>query len=248
LFTVLLGVIELLAPEAVGSGGSFLTQRLALFPAYGALMWLGRQHLRRGELIVAATVAVVAAVGLGAVRHDELRHIELVAADQAAIVNCVPRGATIVQSNLADVTFGSAGRIDALTSETGRLAAERDGIDLANYNWEVPFLLQRFRPETNPYTYLAVGRRFHRVPPVLKFAEFERATRNSVDVVVLWARPRMTDAARRSSTWRRFDRSLRTRYRRTARSPLGWWEVWTRAPLSVTSVEPRDSPSDCLES
>jgi hypothetical protein len=241
LFAVLVALIELLAPEAVGSGGSFLTQRLALFPVYGALIWLARQDLRRSELMAGAVVAVAAAFSLAGVRNDELRQIERISADQAALTPCVQRDATIVQLDLARVPLGSAARIETLTNEAGRFAVARRGIDLANYQWTVPFSPQHFRPETDPYEYLAVGHAFHHVPPDVTFGRFERATGAGVDVVVLWARPAVTDAERTTKAFENFERSLRKRYHLYARSPLGWWEVWSKRP--GTCARPRATAS-----
>lgn len=116
-FTLSAALVTVAAPDAVGSGGSYLSERLVLFPVLGVLIWLSRQSLRTVHFVTGAAVAVVAAAGLALVRYDELREIERIADDLAVTIPCVGRQATMVQGNLADVRVGSAGRIDALTAE-----------------------------------------------------------------------------------------------------------------------------------
>ena len=218
------------APDSVASGGSLLSRRLVLFPVLGALLWLSRQQLSRNLLIAAGVAAVVSAIGLASVRYDDLRRVERAAEDLEAITSCVERGSTIVQGNLAYVSFGSGAVLDPHTAEAGRIAAARDGLDLGNIDWDVPFWLQRFRADTNPYTHLIPAGSFvEDVPPPFDFASFEDVAGQPIDYVLLWGRPEMTAETRRSRTWQRVDGELRREYGLAARSPLGLWEIWSRA-------------------
>lgn len=227
-FTLAITVVAMFAPHSVASGGSELHPRLALFSALGAVLWLSRQQFRRALLIGAAVVAIVAAAGLAFVRYDELRYLERVANDLSAVTPCVERGSTIVQGNLAYVPFNSS-KFDPDSAQAGRVAAARDGLDLGNGDFGVPFWVQQYRSETNPYIHLALpGTVPGDVPPPLDFDAFERATGRYVDYVLLWGRPEMTDETRISPSWRRFDRELRGEYSLARRSPLGWWEIWSR--------------------
>ena len=229
-FTVLVGAVAILAPDAVASGGSLLSRRLVLFPVLGVLLWLARQQLSARLLVGAGVAAVVAAGGLAVVRYDELRHVERAADDLAAITSCVEPGSTIVQGNLAYVSFGPGAVLDPHTSEAGRIAAARDGLDLGNIDWDVPFWLQRFRAAKNPPRHLVTEDRFvEDVPPPFDFASFEQSVGEPIDYILLWGRHEMTTETRRSAAWREVDRELRERYGLAVRSPLGWWELWSRA-------------------
>jgi hypothetical protein len=228
-FTVAVGLVTILAPYSVGSGGSILAPRLVLFSVLGAVLWLARQRLSPRHILAGGVVAAVAAAGLAVVRYDEHRHMERVAGDLEAITACVARGSTIVQGNLAYVPF-SYSEFDPHSAEAGRVAAERDALDLGNSDWGIPFSLQRFRPETNPYTHLVEpGAFIEDVPPPLDFEAFERRTGTRVDYVLLWGRPKTSEQTRASSAWSRFEEDLRSDYALARRSPLGWWELWARA-------------------
>jgi hypothetical protein len=227
LFVLVVFAVALLAPSEVESGGSLLSERLGLFPILGVMLWLSRQRMPAVTLVAGAAVAAVAAAGLLAVRYDELRQVEHAVDDLSALAGCVDERSTIVQANLADVSFGDARRINTLASEAGRLAVAREGLDLGNEEWGVPFSLQRFRPSASPFRHLFFPQRYiWEVPPPLDFRAFER-TGNSVDYVLLHGRADMSDDTRRSDAFRRFDRSLRRRYRRSATSRRGQWELWS---------------------
>ena len=226
-FTIIAVLLTAVAPDAVGSGGAFISQRLALFPLFGVLIWLAGQDLRRSYVIAAAMVAIVAATGVAIVRYDELNQAERIGRDLTAIGWCAEDGRTIVQGNLARVPFGSLGRIDLFTNDASRLAAASDGLDLMAVDLRVPQWLQRFRPETSVAEHLtpptAHGIDF---PPPLDFAAYERSTGLQIDHVLLFGRPAMAQTTRASSSWQRFDRSLREHYRLEGRSPERWWELW----------------------
>jgi len=243
LFTLAAALVAIVSPYGVGSGGGQLPERLMLFPVFGVIMWLGRQQLRKVELEVAAAIAVVAAFGLAAVRYDQFQQLDRIASDLVALERCVPPGQTMIQANLASVPFGSLNnkRIDPLVLEVGRVAAARGGLDLGDIEWHLAYSIQRYQPAADPFTYLPArvathyseqdaGKVLEEVPPPLDFGRYERATGRRVDDVFLWGRPEMTAETRDSRTWRGFDRSLRAQYHRYARSPLGWWELWSKRP------------------
>ena len=230
LFILATSAVSIVAPDAVGSGGKQLSYRLVVFPVLGALIWLGRQGLRAEYLAAGGVAALLAAGGLAVVRYDDLREVERIADELTLTIPCVEREATVVQGNLAQVSFGSAGRIrGALMAEAGRVAAARDGLDLGNIDWALPFALQRFRPHMDPRVHLVTrpGVSVEAVPPPFDLRAYERVTGEPVDYILLWGRPMMTRETRASSSWQRFDRSLHARHHLSVRSPDGWWELWT---------------------
>jgi hypothetical protein len=242
-FTVIVALVAIAAPYSVASGGYVLSQRLALFPVLGAMLWLSRQRLPESYVLAGALAAAVGAAGLAVVRYDDLRQTEEIVDDLSAITSCVRPGSTIVQGNLAYVPIGSS-PFDPNSAEASRIAAARDGLDLGNSDWGIPFSLQRFQAEVNPYDRLVRSGAFvEDVPPPLDFAAFAR-TGSRVDYVLLWGRPRMTEETRLAPEWGRFDAELRSEYSLAQRSPLGWWELWSHGSPDcgaiASSLEPED--------
>jgi hypothetical protein len=234
-FVVVVAVVAIVAPYSVASGGYVLSQRLALFPVLGAVLWLSRQRIPSSYVLAGAMAAAVGAAGLAVVRYDDLRQLEEVVDDLSAITPCVRPGSTIVQGNLAYVPVGSS-PFDPNSAEASRVAAARDGLDLGNSDWGVPFTLQRFRARVNPYDHLVRSGAFvEDVPPSFDFASFAR-TGSRVDYVLLWARPKMAEETRLAPAWRRFDTELRSEYSLERRSPLGWWELWSHGPADCAGV------------
>jgi hypothetical protein len=224
-------VLAIFSPEAVESGGSFLSQRLALFPALGGLLWLSRQRLTGRELGAAAIFAVVAAVGLIAARDTELRELERIARDLAPVTACFPRGQTVVQADLARPYAGSLDRLRPLTAETGRLTAPTDSLDLGNIDWAVPFSVLHYKAAVNPYVHLVdEGGFVEEVPPPLDFERYERRTGVPVEAVLVFGRPRADPATLASARHQAFDAQLRDMFERVQISPGGWWEAWLRKP------------------
>jgi hypothetical protein len=229
-------VVATFSPEAVASGGSYLSQRLALFPALGGLLWLSRQRLTQREFGLGAVVAVVAAGGLVAARDAELRELERIARDLAPVAACFPERQTVVQAALARPRAGSLDRLRPLTAETGRLTARTDGLDLGNIDWAVPFSVLHYRDATNPYTHLVdEGRFVEQVPPPLDFERYERRTGVPVDAVLVFGRRAADEATLTSGRYEAFDAQLRDMFDRVQTSPGGWWEAWLREPQVGTS-------------
>jgi hypothetical protein len=226
-FTLVITLVAVLAPDSVGSGGSLISQRLVLFPALGAVLWLAGQRLSSTQVRAAACVALASAAGLAIVRYDDFRQLERVAQDLEPLIPCVEHDSTIVHGNLAPLFVGSLVRNSFLDLETGRVSAPTNGFDLGSLDLGVPQWLQRYRPATSPLEHLvASGAYIDESPPPFDFAAFERATGKRPDYVILSGRPAMTRETLESDTWRRFDPSLRERYRLVSRSPERWWELW----------------------
>jgi hypothetical protein len=226
LFVIASTAVAVASPEEVASGGSYLSQRLALFPAFGGLLWLARLPLGRREVLAGAAAAVVAGAGLLVVRHDELRSVARIAVDLDPLTACVEERSFLVQANLSTPRFGSLYRLSALGAETGRVTARTNSIYLGNIDWAVPFSVFRFRPEADPYVHLVdPGAFLEDAPPPFDFARFER-TGIPVDAVLVFGRPGADAAMLASAGYRRFARQLRERFTQTALSPEGWWELW----------------------
>ena len=242
-FTLVITTVAMFAPDTVGSGGAFISQRLALFSALGAVLWLAGQRISIAHIKVAACVAVASAAGLALVRYDDFRQLERVVQDLEVLVPCVDNNSTIVQGNLAPLFVGSLARNLFLDLETGRVTAATNGLDLGSADLAVPQWLQRYRPANSPLKHLVPsGAYINKSPPHFDFAAFERKTGTRPDYVILSGRPAMSRDVLSSRAWRRFDRSLRERYRVVSHSPERWWELWAAADVVTQQGARRACP------
>ena len=240
LFALLVVAGAVAAPSEVASGGGVLTQRLALFPVYGVVLWLAAQRPSRAVVTAVGVASIVAAVGLAALRLPAHRALAADVRDIEQVVPCIGLAATMAQVNLAQVVAGSADRARFLTHETGRVSAATRGLDLGSPSWEVPFYLLRFDPRFAAAGSLIPARAtMLAVPPRIDPARYERATRGRLDYVLLFGRPLATPAVLQSQRWRTFEGELMRRYRRVAVSPRGLMEVWEHPGVAARGASRR---------
>jgi hypothetical protein len=71
---------------------------------------------------------------------------------------------------------------------SGYVAAQRNAVDLRNYEARTDHFPVRFRPQLNPYKHLAVGQGLDQVPPKIDIANF-RKHGGEVDYVLIWGIP-----------------------------------------------------------
>ena len=148
---------------------------------------------------------------------------------------CVARGATMLQAilHLPDLDHPEW-RMDPLSGEAGRVAAQTGGIDLGNIAWSVPYYLQRFRDDRDPFRLIPTPRgAIEAIPPSFDLDGYEQRTGGRIDYVLVTGRRRATDEVLASSEWRRLRADLRRGYRLVHRSPRGWAETWERRVASV---------------
>jgi hypothetical protein len=71
---------------------------------------------------------------------------------------------------------------------SGYIAAQRNALDLRNYEARTDHFPVRFRAKLNPYKHLAVGRGLDEIPPKIDIANFRRQG-GEIDYVLIWAIP-----------------------------------------------------------
>jgi hypothetical protein len=71
---------------------------------------------------------------------------------------------------------------------SGYIAAQRNAVDLRDYEARTDHFPVRFRPELNPYKHLAVGKGLDQVPPKIDIRNF-RKQGGEVDYVLIWGIP-----------------------------------------------------------
>ncbi len=238
-FTLIGSVAVVFAPFQVVSGGSFIYQRLALFPIYGIILWIAAYRVPRRLLISAAAISLVAATGLALTRLPTYRKLDSIVTDFMAVKPCLAPGSTMIQASMALALPASDVRLDPVTDETGRLAADLRGLDLGSIEGSVPFYVLQFRPPLDPQTHLVLpGQYIEGIPPPLDPLGYQRRTGGRVDYVLLFGLSHASASALRSPAWAAFRRELGSGFRLVAVSPRGWVQAWERRGSSA-AVEGR---------
>ena len=228
-YAVLSAAVAMIAPGEVKSGGSFIPERLTLFPVYGLGLWLAAAGL--GSRAVRAAVLVWAAIAIGfhAVRMPTFLDLSRKAEEYVSVAQCLATGATMVQVNLSLPASGSLARTDPFTEETGRLSALTRGHDLGNFEGSFPFFLFKNRPENDPFVYLATSPTgFEYLPPSIDLDAYARRPGGLVDQVIVFGRPDADAATLASAEWELVSRQLTAGYRLAAVSSGGLVEVYVR--------------------
>ena len=248
-FAVVASAVYVVAPSDSPSGGSFLLPRLALFPVYGALLWIAAHAIGVRWRRVGAAAALVVAVALTVLRLPEHAYLSRLVRDYTSVAPCLAHEATMIQVSLARADPGSLRRTDPMIAETGRLSSLTDGLDLDNVDASVPFYLIRYRPETDPFLYLQTNvgvfnSGFQTVPPVIDPIGYEQRTGGRVDYVLVFGRVDAESSTLASPQWARLRSELEAGYRRVAVSAMQLLEVWERdeTPAAAAGVQQRARP------
>jgi hypothetical protein len=228
-YAAVAAAIAILSPASVESGGSYIPQRLALFPVYGVALWLAAVNLPRWTTRTADVGWIVIAAVFLVARLPVTMALSADAIEYEALAPCVALGATMIQVNLSLVPRGSLALTDPFTSETGRIAAATQGHDLGNFEGAFPFFLIENHAVNNPYVWLLTrGDGFYLPPPGVDLDRYRTRPEGVVDYVFVVGRPRATLQTLAASDWTNLDRELESGYRRVEVSSSGLVEEWER--------------------
>lgn len=236
-FAVLAGLLALVAPSDVSSGGSFIPERLTLFPVFGLALWLASARLPAwvGHLASAAWIAV--AIAFFAVRLPTYLDFSGVEQDYMSVAACMADGATMIQVNLARYPSGSLARTDPFTEETGRIAALTHGHDLGNFEGSFPFSLFRNRTDNDPFRYLlTTADGFESVPPGVDLQAYATRPGGEVDYVIVFGTSEATASTLASTAWSTLSAQLAGDYQLVARSSGGLATVYERTGSPVAAA------------
>jgi len=184
----LLVLLYFVAPRRI-AGGSYLNERLALFPFLVALLWLATlaysERLRRAVQLTAAALAV-AALSFHLATYVELR------APLAEYLSAAPR--LQPDHTLLPLSFASQGwglsrlrpRTKVFLHTASYLSAERGAPSLANYEGNYMHFPLIYRDAVNPFVHLAREQGLEGDPPCLDLEAYARETGREVDYVLLW--------------------------------------------------------------
>jgi hypothetical protein len=231
LATLALTALVFVAPQGM-AGGTFLLPRLALFPAFGALLWVA--CLRLPALIVGiagsvgAATSVLLLVSLGfSYRDANARREEYVSA-----APLIERGSVLLPLNYGWAT-GSFPRVDVFAHVASQVAVARDSIELTYFQGSAPGIFPLdFETRRNPYRIL--GRTHENVPPCADLFLYEAESGQRIDYVLTWREPPGETGV---SCVDQALRQLRTGFTLAHASPRGLARLWRRrdpVPLAAT--------------
>ncbi|HXX35166.1 MAG TPA: hypothetical protein VEM15_11900 [Thermodesulfobacteriota bacterium] len=236
LLVVVLGylLIYLLAPNAI-SEGSFITDRLNLFPFFGFVLWFGVQpylrSVKRGIVVVAIVIAA-ASLGLHTLKYSELNHY---LTEYLSGINLIEPNKTLLPLTFDSRGHGPDGRVLSLKVRpflhaSGYIAARRHVVDFTNYEAGAfncfPVL---FRPNLNPYDHIGIkDRSIVWEPPQVDFLTYAGRTGGKVDYVLVWG---IQERQRNHEATKSIDRQLKKGYELIYISPkTGLMQLYKRKP------------------
>lgn len=183
-------LVYFLAPAQM-SGGAVINERLMLFPFLMLILWFGTAAWRgaaRIGLQAAATLIALTLFGMHA--QDYARINDYLDEYLSAAPYIEPR------STLLPLSFSQRGhtpqgepltdRLAAFIHAAGYIAAERNLVDLKNYEASTGHFPVIYRPELDPYTHIGVDHGLESMPPRVHFLDYTERTGGSVDYVLLW--------------------------------------------------------------
>lgn len=229
-------VLALVAPGSVQSGGSYIPERLALFPVYGLALWLAAHEIPRSAARVAGTAFIVTAFSILVLRLPTTLSLSAAAVEFESIAACVAPRSTMFQASLAQLPAGPLGRTDPFGDEAGRVASATGGHDLGNWEAHFPFFLYRNLPDSDPFRWLITSPDGFGVPPQVDIEAFASRPDGTVDYVLVMGRPLATSETLSSPGWMSLDGELGDGYARAAVSESGLVEVWERNDPALQSA------------
>jgi hypothetical protein len=219
-------LIALVAPGSVASGGSYIPERLALFPVYGLALWLAAPDVPRRSRAIAGAMFVAVAVAITVIRLPTTLRLSAAAVELESVVPCIVHDSTMVQANLADFPAGALGRTDPFGAEAGRIAAATHGHDLGDWEWSFPFSVVHNRADNDPFRWLVNSPDGFEVPPGIDVRAFATRPDGRAEYVLVVGRPSATPATLASPGWTSLRDELAVDYRLVALSTNGLVEAW----------------------
>ncbi len=194
LLAIVLGYILIYfsAPNAM-SEGSFIIDRLNLYPFFGLVLWLGVWSYGRSVkrwTMLAATVITVAALGLHTLKYSELNYY---LAEYLSGMHLVEPNKTLLPLAFDSRGHGPDGRVLSLKVRpflhaSGYIAAQRHVVEFTNYEaGAYRYFPMLFRSNLNPYHHIGMkDRSIVWEPPQVDFLTYGRRTGGRVDYVLVW--------------------------------------------------------------
>ena len=185
-------LIYFFAPNAM-SEGSFITDRLSLYPFFALALWFGSQaylrSVKRG-IVLASIVITVAFLGMHALKYAELDDY---LSEYLSGMDSIQPNTTLLPLAFDSRGHAPDGRVLSLKVRpflhaSGHIAARRHVVDFTNYEaGAFNYFPTIFRPNLNPYVHISTkDRSIVWEPPQVDFLTYPARTGGRVDYVLVW--------------------------------------------------------------
>jgi hypothetical protein len=234
LLAVALGyaLIYFFAPNAM-SEGSFITDRLNLYPFFAIVLWLGvwsyPRIVKRG-IVLAAIIITAAFLGLHTLKYSELNHY---LAEYLSGMHLIEPNKTLLPLAFDSRGHGSDGRVLSLKVRpflhtAGYIAARRHIVEFTNYEaGAYRYFPVLFRSSLNPYDHIGIkDRSIVWEPPQVDFLTYAERTGGKVDYVLVWD---VQERQRNHEATKSIDQQLKKGYELIYTSPrTGLMQLYKR--------------------
>lgn len=219
-------------PNAI-SEGSFVTDRLNLYPFFALLLWFGilsyPRSVKRASVLVAILITT-ALLGLHTLKYSELNRY---LADYLSGMQLIEPNKTLLPLAFDSRGHGPDGRVLSLKVRpflhcSGYIAAQRHVVEFTNYEAgayrSFPML---FRSNLNPYDHIGLkDRSIVWEPPQVDFLTYRERTGGRVDYVLVWG---VQERQRNHEATKSIDEQLRKGYDLIYTSPrAGLMQLYRR--------------------
>ncbi|HEY3121944.1 MAG TPA: hypothetical protein VGL15_15070 [Vicinamibacteria bacterium] len=180
--------IYVFAPGGAANGG-YLSPRLAIYPFLLLTMWFAAEDPPRLVRVAAQAAAAGLAVLLLFVRLPFYREAERGYAEYLAAGALVKPDTTLLALRQGEPRArgeAHSDRADVFLHAGGYIAAEKNVVQLVNYEARTGHFPTAFRVRWDPYMHLGDP---ERNPPCVDLANYKRRTGRAVDYVLLWQFP-----------------------------------------------------------
>jgi len=191
--TFFLLLLYIIAPDNSGGGGHIIP-RLGLFISFTLILWLANQsfHLIVKKLVMIS--AVVISVGLMSVRLPLMLAVSTFIIDYLSIKDLIKPYSTVLplsatRLGLQDDKMPPA-RSRFLLHTSSYITAEKDCINLDNYEATYEYFPVKYRPKLNPQVHIVskeLSSGIESLNPSLDFSSYPSRTGGKVDYVFLWS-------------------------------------------------------------
>lgn len=232
---VAFGLVYLLAPAKI-SGGAVINERLMLFPFLLLILWFGTAAWRGAARIGLQAAAALIALTLFGMHTRDYARVNDYLDEYLSGAELIEPRSTLLALSFSHQGHTPEGRVltrrfGPFIHASGYIAAQRDVVDLKNYEASTGHFPVVYRPELDPYTHIGVNHGLERQPPQVDFIDYDKRTGGSVDYVLLW---RIRDRQRFLEPTLEIFRQLKLGYELIFTSEQrGYMQLWRRKNLEV---------------
>jgi hypothetical protein len=210
----------------------YIPQRVMLYAFLVLLLWLAGQAMTVRVRWLGALLGMIFGVGFGVSHGLKYRQFSPQLHEFVSAGREIRRNSTFLPLIFAPRGIDARGKATSIDvapfyMAAGYIAADRDAVDLRNYEANTDHFPVRFVKGLNPYEELAVGEGFDEIPPRVDFEKFRRAG-GEVDYVLLWG---VTDAWRKEEGTVALYRQLAEGFEKVEVKGAKRTEVWKRRGL-----------------